>query len=120
MSEIWDNPLIPVEDKLEICAGAYKWAMRCVDAQRTKKNSLQLRVEELEKQLVNKRTNLEAALLRIDKLQNALLAVVEWDLPETGMWNGEGTRRVSYEHAYGSNGAKRFIRDLASEALNDK
>jgi len=63
-----------------------------------------------------------AAANRIEALEAALRAVVEWDMPETGKcWpNDDGTqsdRPMSYSACYGSNGERDYIRTLARDAL---
>jgi|GEM_PF-3784566 len=51
-------------------------------------------------------------------LVEALRKVAEWKLPETGrFWDDDKTRPLSYEAAYGSNGAREFIRGIARAAL---
>lgn len=57
-----------------------------------------------------------------DKLAEALERVVAWDMPATGkFWpNEDGTdsdRPMSYGAAYGSNGERDYIRNVARAAL---
>lgn len=99
MNEIWDNPLVKMQDRLEMAGGAYKWMEKVANTQRFRKNLAEARVKELE---------------------DALRIVAEWQLPSTGaFWDDEKTRPVSYEAEYGSQGAKRYIQGIALKALND-
>ena len=57
---------------------------------------------------------------KIEKLQAALSQVAAWEgFPETGLfWDSpENTRPMSYSAAYGSNGERDFMRQIAREAL---
>jgi hypothetical protein len=59
------------------------------------------------------------AALTIRQLREALRKIDEWELPETDqVWENSGP--LSYEAAYGSEGAKRYIRNIAYEALKEK
>jgi hypothetical protein len=62
----------------------------------------------------------DSAKLEIDRLRNALSKIANWELPETGrFWEDDKGRPVSYEAEYGSGGVKRYIQNLASEALKE-
>lgn len=52
-----------------------------------------------------------------EELVNALQIIADWKLPESGKsWDDDTP--MSYEAAYGSNGARDFIRSVAEQALS--
>lgn len=60
---------------------------------------------------------------RIETLEKALRTISEWrDFPETGLlWDSpENSRPVSYGAAYGSNGQRDYMRNVAFSALEDR
>ena len=60
---------------------------------------------------------------RIETLEKALRTIYEWnDFPETGQfWDSpENSRPVSYGAAYGSNGQRDYMRNVAFSALEDR
>lgn len=58
--------------------------------------------------------------VKIKKLTEALEKIANWELPATGQfWDDEKTRPMGYESAYGSNGAREYIKSIAKEALKD-
>lgn len=55
---------------------------------------------------------------RVQQLEQALKIIAEWRLPETGkFWDEEKTRPMSYESEYGSNGAREYMKAIATNAL---
>lgn len=60
------------------------------------------------------------AALTIRKLREALRKIDEWELPETGETWPDSNNPMSYEASHGSEGAKRYIRNIAHEALKEK
>lgn len=55
---------------------------------------------------------------QVKVLREALQNIAEWNLPETGeFWDEAKTRKISYEHNYGSNGARDYMRTIAQQAL---
>lgn len=51
-------------------------------------------------------------------LIEALEKIAKWELPTTGkFWDKEKTRPTNYETEYGSNGARDFIKSIATQAL---
>lgn len=57
---------------------------------------------------------------RAQKLVNALKIVATWQLPPSGQfWDREQKEPMSYEAAYGSNGVRDFMRNVATQALQD-
>ncbi|MDM0024122.1 hypothetical protein [Variovorax saccharolyticus] len=53
-----------------------------------------------------------------ERMRRALTIIANWALPETGkFWDEEKTRPTSYETEYGSNGARDYMRSLASMTL---
>jgi hypothetical protein len=60
-------------------------------------------------------------VLRLDEveaLRTALQTVSEWKLPETGkFWDNEQKEPMSYEAAWGSNGVRDYMRNVARTAL---
>jgi hypothetical protein len=66
--------------------------------------------------LTKERDKLQA---KCDRFEAALTIVQKWQLPSTGkFWDKEETQPMSYEAAYGSNGAREFMRNVANEALS--
>lgn len=54
-----------------------------------------------------------------EKIERALTKIANWELPETGkFWDKEKTRPTNYETENGSNGARDYIKSIASEALS--
>jgi hypothetical protein len=56
----------------------------------------------------------------VKRLREALMKIERWfgEFPETGkFWDQEKTRPVSYETAYGSNGERDYMREVARAAL---
>lgn len=54
------------------------------------------------------------------QLVDALEIIQNWQLPSTGQfWDKEQTQPMSFEAAYGSNGARDFMRNVANEALSE-
>jgi hypothetical protein len=60
------------------------------------------------------------AALTIRKLREALRKIDAWELPETGETWPDSNNPMSYEASHGSEGAKRYIRNIAHEALKEK
>lgn len=62
--------------------------------------------------------NKEAAAILIEnrRMRTALTLIRDWDLPK--LKNDDG-KALSFEVEYGSNGARDYVRKIASEALND-
>jgi hypothetical protein len=56
---------------------------------------------------------------RAEKMEAALSIVRDWKLPATGrFWDdGKKTRPLSYEAAYGSNGVRDYMKNIANDAL---
>jgi len=54
-----------------------------------------------------------------DDMLKALAIVAAWELPPSNAFVGEGKhkRELTYEAAYGSNGARNYMRNLASNTL---
>jgi hypothetical protein len=53
-------------------------------------------------------------------LRDALTTIAKWELPETGLFfEDDKTRPMSYEASHGSEGAKRYMRAIAEEALRN-
>ncbi len=59
----------------------------------------------------------------LSRMREALERIARWhgEFPETGkFWDEEKTRPMSYATAYGSNGERDFMRQLALDALKGK
>lgn len=55
---------------------------------------------------------------RLYDIENALTKIANWELPESGkFWDIEKKEPMSYEAAFGSNGARDYIRSLAINTL---
>lgn len=55
---------------------------------------------------------------QVKVMSTALKTIADWNLPETGeFWDEAKTRKISYEHNYGSNGARDYMRTIAQQAL---
>ena len=56
---------------------------------------------------------------REKELEKALKIIEEWKLPPTGkFFNDDPTRPLSYEYEWGSEGAKNYMRNIATIALS--
>lgn len=54
----------------------------------------------------------------IPELVVALNKVLNWELPETGkFWNADETQPMSYQAAYGSEGAKEYFQKIVKAAI---
>lgn len=54
------------------------------------------------------------------RLADALKIIQNWQLPPTGQfWDKEQTQPMSFEAAYGSNGVRDFMCNVANEALSE-
>jgi hypothetical protein len=63
--------------------------------------------------------NYAALQAKVDRYEAALKIIQKWQLPATGQfWDNEQTQPMSYEAAYGSNGVRDFMRNLANEAIS--
>lgn len=59
---------------------------------------------------------LEKLTYKVRQMEMILKIVANWGLPNV-IYQG---KEVSYEHAYGAEGAKRYLQRLAAAALEDK
>jgi hypothetical protein len=58
---------------------------------------------------------------QFDRMKAALERIAAWEMPETGLYFDEArTRPQSWESAYGSNGCRDVIKDIATLALADE
>lgn len=56
---------------------------------------------------------------RVKELETSLIKIANWELPESGkFWDDENPEQMSYEAAFGSNGARDYIRRIAFAAIN--
>jgi uncharacterized protein YukJ len=76
-----------------------------------------------EDQLVNliDAMQLQPIETKTEELTQALQKIADWEMPESGsFWDDEKTRPMSYEAAYGSNGVRDYIKEIAKQALQAK
>ncbi len=72
--------------------------------------------EELLKLVDSRDDSIEDLKLINEELVQALEIISNWNLPDTGRTWDDGTP-MSYEAAYGSNGARDYIKSVASQAI---
>lgn len=58
---------------------------------------------------------------QFNRMKEALEQIVEWKMPSTGLfWNDDKTRPQSWSSAYGSNGERDVIKNIAATALAEE
>jgi len=74
-------------------------------------------VNELEAIILEQQEILYQRQISKQELKKALEKVVEWKMPETEKFWNDGVTPMSYSAAYGSNGERDYIRQIAQEAI---
>lgn len=55
-----------------------------------------------------------------EKMRKALEVIANWQLPPTGkVWDNDNAQPISFEAEYGSNGARDYMKQVATEALKN-
>lgn len=75
-------------------------------------------ITELEQIIWEQLELLRQKQLQLQDLQHALDIISNWKLPDTGkFWDAEQKNPMSYAAAYGSNGERDYMKDVAKIAI---
>lgn len=76
-------------------------------------------VKELEAIIAEREELLSQKQLILQNFRKALTTVSQWELPASGIYWGDSLKTpMSYESAFGSNGVRYYMKNIAAESLN--
>ena len=87
-----------------------------LDLHRQYSDKLKSRCADEEKNLAESRRDVTRLNVRVEELEAVLCSIAAWEIPEVEDTRNPG-RMLRYETAYGSNGARDFIRRMAGDVL---